>query len=221
MHNSNMPRGIMMLALMLPAVSAVAQDAPALRVAVVPWVDATGNGSRGGNVAVSQVLIDELAAGSRLIGVLVDAGSGSTDGTVDQSRAVALGKARGTDLVFVGSVVEADSRESSRGGWLPKIKGSQVHLTVRSIEAKMALQGALYDVATGSRLLTVSSRGSHKDRSYNGRVWSSWGSWDVGDHGAFMASPLGRAFLAATKDLVKQLAEGVEKQRLAQREVSR
>jgi len=66
-------------------------------------------------------------------------------------------------------------------------------------------------VTTGSRVLTVNSRGSHKDRSYSGRAWSSWGSWDVGDHGAFMASPLGRAFLAATKDLVKQVAEGVEK----------
>jgi hypothetical protein len=216
MMDTMMQRGTLVLSLTLMVPPVLAQDATTLRVAVVPWVDATGTGSRGSNVAVSQVLIDELAAGSRLIGVLVDPGAGAADGTVDQARAIALGKAQGTDLVFVGSVVEADSRESSRGGWLPKIKGSQVHLTVRSIEARMALQGALYDVSTGSRLLSVSARGSHKDRAYNGRVWSSWGSWDVGDHGAFMASPLGRAFLAATKDLVKQLTEGLEKRVSAQ-----
>jgi hypothetical protein len=88
---------------------------------------------------------------------------------------------------------------------LPKIKGQTVHVTLRSIEAKTELQGVLYDVATGERLFTTKVSGSHKDNSYAGRVWSSWGSWDVGDHAAFMASPMGQAFLKASREMVKQI----------------
>jgi hypothetical protein len=172
------------------------------QVAIFPFVDATGGANRAAGTAASQTLIDELAAGSRLTGVAVIDSLGTA---IDQEQAVRVGKARGAPFVFVGTVLVATSRESSHGGWLPKIKGQTVHLTVRSIEAKTELQGVLYDVATGERLFTTKTRGSHKDNSYAGRVWSSWGSWDVGDHAAFLASPMGQAFLKASREMVKQI----------------
>ena len=185
----------------LLATAASAQGAQS-QVAIFPFVDGSGGTNRAAGVAASQTLIDELATGSRLVGVaIVD----SLGVAIDQEQAVKVGKARGAPFVFVGTVLVATSRESSRGGWLPKIKGQTVHVTLRSIEAKTELQGVLYDVATGERLFTTKVRGSHKDNSYAGRVWSSWGSWDVGDHAAFMASPMGQAFLKASREMVKQI----------------
>jgi hypothetical protein len=187
---------------MLALPAATAAQAARQQVAIFPFVDGTGGSNRPAGVAASQTLIDELATGSRLVGV---ATADSLGTAIDQEQAIRVGKARGTPFVFVGTVIVATSRESSRGGWLPKIKGQTMHLTVRSIEAKTELQGVLYDVATGERLFTAKTRGSHKDNSYAGRVWSSWGSWDVGDHAAFMASPMGQAFLKASREMVKQI----------------
>lgn len=189
------------------AVPAIAQTAPAVRVAVVPLVDATGAGSRTAGIAASQRMIDELSASGRAVGVAVDAAAVSTSAAMDQESAVALGKQKNATFVFVGTVREATTKESTRGGWLPKIKDNSVHLTVRSIEAKTTLDGALYDVATGSRVLSVTTHGAEKDRSYTGRVWSSWGSWDVADDAAFMASPLGKAFLQATREMVTKIGD--------------
>lgn len=172
------------------------------QVAIFPFIDGTGGSNRAAGAAASQTLIDELATGSTLVGVAVVDSLGAA---IDHEQAVKVGKARGAPFVFVGTVLVATSRESSRGGWLPKIKGQTVYLTVRSIEAKTELQGVLYDVATGERLFTTKTRGSHKDNSYAGRVWSSWGSWDVGDHAAFLASPMGQAFLKASREMVKQI----------------
>ena len=186
-----------------------AQGAPAkgVRVGIIPLLDATGSNSRTAGVAATQRMIDELSAGRELVGVAVDPDGSLTTGAIDRERVVALGKRNNATYVFVGTVVEAATKESSRGGWLPKIKDNSVHLTVRSIEAKASLDGALYDVATGDRVLTVTTRGSHRDRSYTGRVWSSWGSWDVADDAAFMASPLGKAFLEATREMVKKIGK--------------
>ncbi|MEW5916119.1 MAG: hypothetical protein AB1762_06925 [Gemmatimonadota bacterium] len=186
-------------ALVTPVVAQMARP----QVAIFPFVDGTGGTNRGAGAAASQTLIDELAAQSRLLGVVVGDSLGA--GAIDEARALDAGKTRGARFVFVGTVISATSREGSRGGWLPKIKGQTVHLTVRSIEAKTELQGVLYDVATGERLFATKTRGSHKDNSYSGRVWSSWGSWDVGDHAAFMASPMGQAFLKASREMVKQI----------------
>lgn len=173
------------------------------RVAVFPFVDGTGGTNRAAGAAASQTFVEQMATGSRLLGVLVDDSLGSQ--AIDQERAVNLGKSRGTPFVFVGTIVTATSRESSRSGWLPQIKGNTLHVRVRSIEAKTELQGVLYDVAAGERLFTTTTRGTHKDRSYGGRVWSSWGSWDVGDQAAFLESPMGQAFLKASREMVKQI----------------
>jgi hypothetical protein len=182
--------------------SVAAGQSARLQVVIFPFVDGSGGTNQAAGTAASQTLIDELATGSRLVGL---SAHDSLGGAVDQERAIKAGKARGAAYVFVGTVMSATSRESSRGGWLPQIKGQTVHVRLRSIEAKAELQGVLYDVTTGERLFTTTTRGSHKDNSYAGRVWSSWGSWDVGDHAAFMASPMGQAFLKASREMVKQI----------------
>ncbi len=196
-------RWLLILALAVPSL-AWGQQARS-QIGVLPFIDGTGGTGRAAGVAASQTLIDELAAGSRLIGVAIADSSGAS--TIDQVRAIALGKERGMPFVFVATVLEASSKESNRSGWLPRIKGQTLHLAVHSIEAKTVLQGALYDVAGGQRLFTTTTTGSHKDRAYAGRVWSSWGSWDVGDHSAFLASPMGKAFLEASREMVKQIVE--------------
>ena len=175
------------------------------RIGILPWVDGTGTGSRSAGVAATQRMIAELSTGTQLTGVAIEAGGATS--VIDQTRAVALGKEHNADFVFAGTVAEVTTKESSRGGWLPKIKDNSVHLTVRSIEAKTVLEGVLYDVATGERVLSVTTRGTDRDRSYTGRVWSSWGSWDVADDAAFLASPLGKSFLQASREMVKKIAE--------------
>ena len=195
-----------------PALGAHAQgggESP--RIGILPWVDGTGAGSRTAGAAAAQRMIDELANTAQLTGVAIDASGIPTSGAIDQARAIALGKEHNAAYVFVGTVVEATTKESSRGGWLPKIKDNQVHVTVRSIEAKTVLDGVLYDVASGARVLTVTTKGTDRDRSYTGRVWSSWGSWDVADDAAFLASPLGKSFMQATREMVKKIGEATSR----------
>ncbi len=207
-HRAVLAARIAVALLLVPAAAAPrtlrAQDTHR-QVGVFPLIDGTGGNNRSAGVAASQVLIDELATGSPLIGVTIGEPSGAA--AIDQERAIALGKERGTRYVLVATILEASNKESNRGGWLPKIKGQTVYLTVHSIEAKAVLRGALYDVTRGERLFTKTTRGAHKDKAYAGRVWSSWGSWDVGDHAAFLESPMGKAFVAASRELVKEIAQ--------------
>ncbi|MBL8961016.1 MAG: DUF2059 domain-containing protein, partial [Gemmatimonadetes bacterium] len=40
-----------------------------------------------------------------------------------------------------------------------------------------------------------------------GRVWATWGSWDVGDYHAFLESPLGKAYVKAARSMVRKIQD--------------
>lgn len=178
------------------------QGAAAVRIGIVPFVDASGSSSRGGGNGSAQVFIDGFAESSSLVGVVLKADDGET---IDQERASAIGRAAKVRYVFAGTVLEAATKDGTKGGWLPRIKGQTLQLTMRSVQANVTLQGSLYDVSTGERVLTTTVKGSHTDRSYGGRVWATWGSWDVGDYNAFLESPLGKAYVKAARSMIRQI----------------
>jgi hypothetical protein len=174
------------------------------QLGIVAFVDATGENSATAGAALGRVLHAELTAASALEPIALNE-SRSTGAEADHTHAIALGKQREVDFVFIGTVLEAKTEESSKGGWLPRIKGQQLHVQLRSIKAKAIVQGEIYAVATGERVASMRVTGEHGDRQYGGRVWSSWGSWDVGDHSAFLASPLGKAFHKAVREIVQKV----------------
>ncbi|MCC6317391.1 MAG: hypothetical protein IT361_06815 [Gemmatimonadaceae bacterium] len=187
------------------AQAGAATSRPGPRLGVLPFVDGTGGSARAAGISAAQTLIDEVAKATELVGVAVN--DLAERKPVDDAAALDAARRHGLDYVFVGTVLEATSRESSRGGWLPKIKSSSIHVTIRSIEAKTSIQGVLLDVSSGQRLLTTTVKRGHRDNAYAGRVWSAWGSWDVGDHAAFLASPMGQAFVEASREMTKNIAE--------------
>lgn len=179
------------------------QEGAAVRVGIIPLVDATGSASRSGSGA-AQVFIDGFAESTPLVGVVLKADEGDA---IDQDRARQLGRAAKVRYVLAGTVLEAATKDGTKGGWLPRIKGQALQLTIRSVQANVTLQGSLYDVSTGERVLTTTVKGSHTDRSYGGRVWATWGSWDVGDYHAFLESPLGKAYVKAARSMVRKIQD--------------
>lgn len=197
---------LVLVGVLFAPLSVTAQSArQATRIGVLPFMDGTGGTARAAGIAAGQTLIDAVTRDSGVVGVAVN---DIPDGApVDDGTALEAARRHGLDYVFVGTVLEATSRESSRGGWLPKIKNSSINLTLRSIEARASIQGVLIDARSGTRLFTTTVKGSHRDNAYAGRVWSSWGSWDVGDHAAFLDSPMGKAFVEASRQLTSKITE--------------
>lgn len=199
-HATRLMGGLLLLAAVPTA--GWSQRSAAHRVGILPLVDASGSASRGSGSGAAQVFIDGFSESSSLVGVVLKSDEGET---IDQDRAVAIGRAGKVRYVLAGTVLEATSKDGTKGGWLPRIKGQTLQLTVRSLTANVTLQGSLYDVTTGERLLTTTVKGSHTDRSYGGRVWATWGSWDVGDYHAFLESPMGKAYVKAARSLIDKI----------------
>jgi S1-C subfamily serine protease len=78
----------------------------------------------------------------------------------------------GLDVVFVGTVLEARVDESTRSGWLPRIRGTALNVGVRSVTANVTLQGELYDVASGEQIASLRSTGKETNNKFSGTAWA-------------------------------------------------
>lgn len=180
--------------------------AAAIKVGILPFVDATGSGSASAGVDVGRTMQAEMVHSTELLPRVLPLDGASRVDELDGEKAVEIGRKQKVDVVFLGTVLEARSEESNRGGWLPSIKGQSAGVQVRSIKATVTLQGELYSVASGNRLNSWRVVGKQSDNKFGGTAYTTFGSWGSNGYAAFLGSPLGKALQAAIADMVKKVA---------------
>jgi hypothetical protein len=201
-----MTRYLLLLMIVAVAETAAAQTTT---VGILPFADESASGSRTAATSISRMLQTELntraTSKSRVINASVH------QDEVDAGKAVAIGREQNVDLVFVGTVREADARESTKSGWLPRIQGQTANLRLRSIKATVKLSGVLYDVATGREVARLRAEGTDTDNKFSGTLWSSIGAWDAGNDAAFRDSPLGKAVQEAVEELAANVTREISR----------
>ena len=174
-----------------------------IRIGVLPFVDARSDaGAAGVDVAVSRLVQTAMIRSKRLLGVAIAAGDVTLEG-VDVEKAADLGRRQGVDAVLVGTLLEAQTDESTTGGSGPSIFGTSARIGRRSVRATVSLQAELIGVTSRTSIASVEASGKKADNKFSGGVDTLVGSWDVSD--AFLASPLGKALQEAVTDLVHKI----------------
>jgi hypothetical protein len=191
-----------------PRLAAAASQggAQGVKIGILPFLDASGAMSRDTAAAVSRLVQAEMShSAPNLNGTVLTLDGSTRLEDLDGEKAVDVAKAAKVDVVILGTVLEAKSSESTKGGWLPSIAGQSASVNVRSVKANVTLQGDLYRVADGGRITSLRVPGSHSDNKFGGGVYTNLGAWD-GHSSVFLDSPLGKALQAAVTDLVKKIA---------------
>jgi hypothetical protein len=180
--------------------------AGAMKVGIVPFADATASGNRAAGADISRTMQAEMVHSTSLVPRVLTLEGSTTAQDLDAEKAVALGRAQHVDRVFVGTVLEAHTDESSKSGWIPSIKGQSAAVRLRRIKATVTLQGELYDVASSRRIFSVRTVGNESAKSVGGTAYTKFGAWGNDNYGTFLDSPLGKALQAALSDMVKKVS---------------
>jgi OOP family OmpA-OmpF porin len=189
------------LILLLP-MSASAQGSQ-FKVGVLPFADNTGSNS--GDVAgdVSRAVQAEIAHSTQLMGVVLTLDSGSNPNSLDPAKAIAIGQARGVDVVVIGTIIEADSQQSSSSANLPSFGGISLGGNKQSVKATVILQADLYSTSTGQKIDSLRQTGNASQNKIGSDVSTGLGSINTG--GSFDNSAMGKAFHSAVSGLAKQI----------------
>jgi len=189
-----------------PAQSAATPDGTGIKLGILPFVDATASGNRTAGTDVARTMLSEVVHSTSLQPRLIVADGSVRDAELDPEQAVALGRSQHVDLVFMGTVLEARSEESSKSGWLPSIKGQSGNVNVRRVKATVTLQGELYDVTSGRRLFSVRATGTDSHNVLGGTAYTTFGAWGNDSYRSFLESPMGKALQTAIADMTKKIA---------------
>ncbi len=186
----------------IPAPSVVAQDAGQIRVGVLPFVDATGNGSAESGSTIGRLVQAEIIHSTELLGRVLATGGTAPD-DLDVPKAVELGQGK-ADIVVIGTVLQAQSESSTKGGYGPRVFGQTVGASVHKAKATVELQGDLVEVATGKRIASLRVKGEDTDTHVGATAYTNLGSI-TSDSNAWMESPIGKAMQKAVAELVKRI----------------
>ena len=190
------------LTLLLPL--RVSAQGGQFKVGVLPFADNTGSNS--GDVAdsVSHAVQTQIAQSTKLIGVVLTLDSGLSPNGLDPAKAVAIGQAQGVDVVLIGTIIEADSQQSSSSANLPSFGGISLGGSKTSVKATVTLQADLYSTSTGQKIDSFQQTGNASQSKIGSDVSTGLGSISTG--GAdFDNSAIGKAFHTAVIALVKQI----------------
>jgi hypothetical protein len=177
-----------------------------IKIGIFPFADATASGNRSAGADVGRTMMSELTHSTTLMPRMLTADGSRAAEDLDGEGAVAIGRERKVDLVFMGTVLEAKSQESNKSGWIPSIKGQSANVSVRRVKATVTLQGELYDVASGQRIFSVRVTGNDSNNALGGTAYTEFGSWGNDNYRAFLDSPIGRALQAALADMTTKVA---------------
>jgi hypothetical protein len=199
-------RKLWLLAFALAIPILVIGQAPPVKIGVLPFLDASGAMHGDTAAALSRLVQAEMSHSAPNLSAKVIALDSATKlEDLDQEKAVQIAKSANVDVVLLGTVLEAKSSESTKGGWLPSIAGQAANVQVRSVKANVTLQGDLYRVADSGKIASLRVPGSHSDNKFGGGVYTNLGAWD-GHSSVFLDSPLGKALQKAVTDLVKKIS---------------
>jgi len=176
-----------------------------VKIGILPFLDASGAMSGDTAAAVGRLVQAEMShSAPNLNGKMLTLPAGTNLTDLDGDKAVSIGKSAGVDVVLLGTVLDAKSEESSKGGFLPPVAGQSVGMSVRSVKASVTLQADLYRTASGERITSLRVPGSHSDSHFGGSAYTSLGSWD-GNASTFLDSPLGKALQQSVAGIVKKM----------------
>jgi Curli production assembly/transport component CsgG len=182
--------------------SVYADDTPQVRFGVLPFVDATGTGGGDSGATIGRLVQAEIVHSTELLGrVLQTGGTSPDDIDVPKAAELAQGKA---DIVVIGTVLQAQSETSSKGGYTPRILGQSVGANVHKAKATVELQGDLVEVSTGKRIASLRVKGEDSDTHVGATAYTNLGSISS-DSNAWMDSPIGKAMQKAVAELVKRI----------------
>jgi hypothetical protein len=179
----------------------------AIRLGILPFTDATASGNRTAGTDVARTLLSEVVHSTSLQPRMLVLGGTRVD-ELDADKAISLGREQHVDQVFMGTVLEAKTEESNKGGWIPSIKGQSANVNLRRVKATVTLQGELYEVSTGRRIFSVRVTGNDSNTAVGGTTYTTFGSWGSDSYRNFLDSPLGKALQTALADMTKKIAAG-------------
>jgi hypothetical protein len=185
---------------------ASAQAPAALKLGIFPFTDATASGNRTAGTDVGRTMMSEVTHSTTLMPRMLSPEGGASADDLDPEKAVAIGRDHHVDLVFMGTVLEAKSEQSNKGGWVPSIGGQSANVNLHHVKASVTLQGDLYDVASGKLIFSERVSASDSNNKVGATAITQFGSWGNDTYGAFLESPLGKALQKALADMTKKVA---------------
>ncbi len=174
------------------------------KVGILPFADNTGSNS--GDVAdsVSHAVQTQMVQSTKLMGVVLALDAGLSPNGLDPGKAISIGQAQGVDVVLIGTIVEADSQQSSSSANLPSFGGISLGGSKTTVKATVTLQADLYSTSTGQKIDSIQQTGNASQSKIGSDVSTGLGGISTG--GAdFDNSAIGKAFHSAVTALVKQI----------------
>lgn len=176
----------------------------AQKIGVLPFEDASGVGAQfGENVAkfIRSEFLKEKKFTPKFIPFKTKEGEQMA---VDVEQAIELGKKSNVEYVVIGTILEADASSSSSGVGGISVFGQSVGSSLRTVSAKVTLQGDLLSVKEGKLIESFRASGSKTDASVGADVSTEWGRVNS-DNNSNDNSPNAKAMREAVEDLVGQI----------------
>jgi outer membrane protein OmpA-like peptidoglycan-associated protein len=176
----------------------------AFRIGVLPFADNTGSG--GGDVAgsVSRAVQAEIVHSTQLQGRVLKLDEGLDPNNLDSDKAIAMGRAQNVDVVIIGTVLEANSDQSTASTRGPSIGGFSLGGNKQTIKATVTLQADLFSTSTGQKIDSIRQTGTASQTKIGADADTSLGNLNTGGAN-FDNSAIGKAFHSAVADLVKKI----------------
>lgn len=182
----------------------------AQKIGVLPFEDASGVGAEFGE-NVAKFIRSEFLKNKKFTPKFIPFKANEGEATsVDVDQALALGKKNNVDYVVIGTILEAEASSSSSGVGGISVFGQNVGSNLRTVSAKITIQGDLLSVKEGKLIESFRTSGSKTDASVGADVSTEWGSLNT-DKQEGNNSPNAKAMREAVEDLVGQMTEKISR----------
>ncbi len=187
-----------------PAFGSPSRSAKPYEIGVLPFADKTDSGGQNLPMALAREVAAQIAKSQGMKARVLPLGNDVSPEDVTPMQAVEIGRAQGVDAVLLGTVLEASAKQSSQQSGNFSIGGFSVGGSVHSVKADVTLQGSLYDVTSGQKIDDFQAAGHVSKTGVGADVGTDLGDFSTSN--SFESSPIGKALIAATGNLVKHVA---------------
>ncbi len=199
-----MKRSILVLVVTLLLAAAMS----AQKIGVLPFEDASGVGAAFGE-NVAKFIRSEFLKNKKITPKFIQfkAKDGET-AAIDVDQAIELGKKNSVEFVVIGTILEADASSSSSGVGGISVFGQSLGSSLRTVSAKITLQGDLISVKEGKLIESFRTEGSKTDASVGADVSTEWGSLNTDNNSD--NSPNAKAMREAVEELVEEMTDKLQ-----------
>jgi hypothetical protein len=173
-----------------------------MKVGILPFVDATGTGGSQAGAAISRMVQAEFTHSTHALAYALDLG-GLPSQDLDARKAVEIGRTHNVNAVILGTILEAESGESSKGGGT-SVLGQFVGADVHVMRATVTLQADLFSVPSGTKIDSFRVTGKDSEKKVGQTAYTRLG--DITNHNF---SPTNNALGKALQKAVTQLVQKV------------